>query len=60
MNIVLVTLAVIVGMCALFVYVLCVKDGCKAVFEPELLVIDPPAADEIVKPIGEKALELLP
>ena len=42
MNIVLVTLALIVAMCALFVLCLFVQQGCKAVFEPELLVFDEP------------------
>jgi hypothetical protein len=59
MIIVIVTLFVIVGMCALFVFFLCAKDGCKAVFEPELLVIDPPAPEEdAAQPIAEEALEL--
>lgn len=60
MNIVFVTLAVIVVMCVLFVLCLCAQDGCKAVFEPELLVIDPPAPEEAAEPIGEEALELRP
>lgn len=42
MNIVLITLAVIVAMCALFVLCLFAQQGCKAVFEPELLVFDEP------------------
>lgn len=42
MNIVLITLAVIVAMCALLVLCLFVQQGCKEVFEPELLVFDEP------------------
>jgi hypothetical protein len=42
MNIVLVTLAVIVAMCVLFVFCLFTQAGCKAALEPELLVFDEP------------------
>jgi hypothetical protein len=45
MNIVLITLAVIVAMCALFVFFIFTQAECKAALEPELLVFDKPLTD---------------
>lgn len=53
MNIVLMTLAVISVMCAIFVLLLTVADACRASLEPELLVFDEPLTEGIDYAEGE-------